>query len=230
MGKNEHGGNKHKSMKSKPIEKKSLACDVMSGEGFYGIIESVVGGAYTAKLHDGTKCTGNIPGKMRNKGGSMRLSKGLYVLLDVNKDFVKIIRETDNGYTEARNMLKVTGAKGFTQDDVYDDNDTKDDDKHKPTKETLKNRVMSRGKARDVGKQFTDPKLLELENDDVPEVTSKQIVQESSDDESDNNSLKLSDDVIEEKLDAYGNIIDDNSDNTDSDEDNKKKKKNKNKK
>lgn len=100
--------------------------DVQGGEGYYGIVEKILGGnIISVKLNDGTTKQARIPGKFRNK---VWLRAGSKVLLNIDMEVVNIIRENDSKSSEVDRMLRNAGNDGNEIFQYGDDDDDEIED------------------------------------------------------------------------------------------------------
>lgn len=84
--------------------------DVQAGEGFYGIVEKILGGnIVSVKLNDNTIKQARIPGKFLKK---VWIKPGYKVLLNLDLEIVHVIRDTDIKSAEADRMLRNAGNDG----------------------------------------------------------------------------------------------------------------------
>ncbi len=111
------GGNKQSKRKIPDI-------DVHGGEGYYGIVEKVLGhNIISVKLNDNTTRQARIPGKFFKK---VWLKSGSKVLLNNDFEVVHVIRDTDIKCAEADRMLRNAGNDG---DNIFQDcSDSSDED------------------------------------------------------------------------------------------------------
>lgn len=111
------GGNKQSKRKIPDI-------DVGAGEGYYGMVEKVLGhNIISVKLNDNTTRQARIPGKFFKK---VWLKSGSKVLLNNDFEVVHVIRDTDVKSSEADRMLRNAGNDG---NNIFQDySDSSDDD------------------------------------------------------------------------------------------------------
>lgn len=92
------------------FEKKIPDISVEDGEGYFGIVENIIGGnRINVKLNNGTTNNAIIPGRYRNRNW---LKIGMKVLLNLDYEIVHIIRDNDVRAIEADKMLRDTNNDG----------------------------------------------------------------------------------------------------------------------
>lgn len=124
------GGNKVSKRKVPDI-------DVQGGEGYYGIVEKILGGnIISVKLNDNTTKQARIPGRFFKK---VWLKPGSKVLLNNDLEVVHVIRDSDTKSAEAERMLRNAGNDGNNIFQDYSDSEDDDDDggdENQPIKKT----------------------------------------------------------------------------------------------
>lgn len=166
----------------KKIERKIPDIDVSNGEGFYAVVEKIIGGnRILVKLHSGEEHEATIPGKYRNK---VWLRAGSKVLLNESYEVAHIIRDTDANAAEAEKMLrKSNGDNGgiYFQDyesEESEEEELKDDaleirkttfGKLDKTKSLLaqKEKGKERDNSRKGGREFTSVEELERQTGEL---------------------------------------------------------------
>lgn len=173
--------NKRNKTGRKRAERKMVEIDIESGEGFYGILESIIGGnKVSVKLHTGEVHEAMIRGRDRNKRW---MKKGEILLLNKYFEIEEKITNTHPKAHEAEKYLRKTnGGSGIIFQD-YDDEDSEgdyssdeeSDEESKTKKEAFgyqktkqllarKEKVKERESERKGGRVFTGEDVLEREN------------------------------------------------------------------
>lgn len=182
IGKNIHGGNKHKKGKTRRIvaSRNVPAIDVEAGDGYFGIVETLRGtGSVQVTLHDGSKTEAMIPGRMNAKGHKTWIKKGQIVIVTADKlELLKVVQEGDPEMRTAKMLLK-----SKDEDDLFDDSGPA----VPPSKQTLKSRAIKRNAARDE-EHFTDEKILQQQSESFK--SSKEVEPDEG-----------------ERVDDFGNVI-----------------------
>ena len=184
---NTRGGKGYKRGKTNRIRpaRRDFHLDVEGGEGYFGVVTKLVGdNTVLVKLNNGIDGKANIPGRMRKKSGQW-IKVGFTVLLskddEGNLEVVKIVKENDKDAKEAATMMKDSTGGSLGEDD---DIEMVEENVNKPSKLTLKNRDIKRGKDRDT-EHFTDPTLLKIQAE----------------------QLTLEDDSDDDEKDQFGNTV-----------------------
>lgn len=111
---------------NKPSKKKIPDIDVQGGEGYYGIVEKIMGGnIVSVKLNDNTTKMAKIPGKFFKK---VWMRAGTKVLLNLDLEIVHVIRDTDLKSSEADRMLRNAGNDGDNLFQYNSDSESESDD------------------------------------------------------------------------------------------------------
>jgi initiation factor 1A len=143
--------------------------DVYNGEGFYGLVEKILGGnLISVKLNDNTVRQAKIPGKFYKK---VWIKTGSKVLLNNDLEVVYIIKETDSKAVEADKMLRKANNDGNNIFNEYSDSSDEEDmtdpikniNNIDKTKELLAKKEKDKLKDADrkVGKVFRDSDEIE---------------------------------------------------------------------
>lgn len=180
---NTRGGKNYKRTKTNRVKKiyHESKIDVENGEGYYGKVLRFYGGDQIfCNLHDGRQERAKIPGRMM--GFRTKINVGDTVLINLDMEVVELIKAANSRIEEADSKLR--GNTLFqNQEDIDESNDDIDDklmnisstaapelpiDKTK--KMTMfKEKEKERDKHRKTleGRQFTDPKILEAQLEDL---------------------------------------------------------------
>lgn len=146
---------------NKPSKRKIPELDVLSGEGFYGMVEKVLGDKIVSvKLNDGTTRQAKIPGKFFKK---VWLKNGSKVLINNDMEIVHVIRENDIKSAEADRMLRTGGGDDYNIFQNYSDSDDDDDENNEDEKNQEIKKLDNIGKTKELLARKEKDKIKDLE-------------------------------------------------------------------
>lgn len=209
------GYKKGKTNRVRPVRQEKTV-DVEGGYAFYGIVTKLIGdNTLIVKLNDNSEIKVNVPGRMRKRVWIKKDSKIALTKDEKNNyEIVKVIKEVDNESRVVDRIMK----DATSHNEFYDDNIDMDDggdsivnqEKRKPSKQTMKKRDIARNRDRDT-EQFTDPLLLQ--NEVLPKKASGLAGNEESESDESNESIGSDESETDDseinvkKTDEFGNDI-----------------------
>jgi translation initiation factor IF-1 len=126
---NTKGGKNYKKRKTnreRNIPKKEYSVNVEEGEGYYAIVRRILGGNQVeVTMNNGTIDVVTIPGRMRKGRRGCWIKQDAKILVNADKEILKIVRDTDKEAIIVRNVLnRATGGNSyFNGSDSSDDED-----------------------------------------------------------------------------------------------------------